>query len=64
MTDPTVRLLLRLPIGLKTKLAEIAEQQHRSLNKQIAFVLERFVKDSASNEVHESPRAKADKRRR
>jgi hypothetical protein len=35
---------LRLPTELKSAVAEIARQEKRSMNTQIVFVLENFVK--------------------
>lgn len=45
MSEPTVRVPLRIPAGLKAKLTELAEREHRSLNKQIEFLLDRCVRD-------------------
>jgi hypothetical protein len=48
MNEPTVRLLLRIPASLKTKLTELAEREHRSLNRQIEFMLDRAIREKAS----------------
>ena len=54
MSEPKVRLLLRIPGSLKAKLAELAEREHRSLNGQIEFLLDRSVREKAPNEPRRS----------
>jgi hypothetical protein len=54
MSEPTVRLLLRIPASLKAKLAELAEQEHRSLNRQIEFLLDRSIQHKTANESRRS----------
>ena len=51
MSEPTVRVPLRIPASLKAKLTELAEREHRSLNKQIEFLLDRCIRDDAKEEV-------------
>jgi len=58
MTEPIVRLPLRIPASLRARLAELAEREHRSLNKQIEFLLERSIKDEKVRDAHESTRRK------
>jgi hypothetical protein len=60
MNEPTVRLLLRIPASLKTKLAELAEREHRSLNRQIEFILDRFIREKTPKEAVRSPRSKVE----
>jgi hypothetical protein len=43
------RLLIRIPEILKAKLIELASREHRSLNKQIEFILERSLQDTLKN---------------
>ena len=43
MNETKVRLPLRISSSLRDKLAELAEREHRSLNKQIEFVLDRYI---------------------
>jgi len=62
MKEPTVRLLLRIPASLKTKLAELAEREHRSLNRQIEFMLDRFIREKTAKEANRSPRSKVEDR--
>jgi hypothetical protein len=62
MKEPTVRLLLRIPASLKTKLAELAEREHRSLNRQIEFMLDRSIREKAAKEANRSPRSKVEDR--
>jgi hypothetical protein len=64
MNEPTVRLLLRIPASLKTKLAELAEREHRSLNRQIEFILDRALRDKTVNEASRSSRSKIEDRKR
>ena len=45
MPEKRVALLIRIPSGLKMKLTELAKREHRSLNQQIEFLLERSVKE-------------------
>jgi hypothetical protein len=56
MNDATVRLLLRIPASLKSKLAELAKREHRSLNSQIEILLERSVRDQPGDESTQSAR--------
>jgi hypothetical protein len=61
-SQPTVRLLLRIPASLKTKLTELAEREHRSLNRQIEFVLDRYMREKSAKEGNRSSRSKGDDR--
>jgi len=56
MSEQRVRLPLRIPASLKAKLSEIAEREHRSLNKQIEFLLDRCTREGTNGETEESPR--------
>lgn len=40
MTEPRVALLVRVPASLKSRLAEIAQHERRSLSKQVELLLE------------------------
>jgi hypothetical protein len=40
MTEPRVALLVRVPASLKSRLAEIAKHERRSLSKQVELLLE------------------------
>jgi len=64
MSEPTVRLLLRIPASLKAKLAELAEREHRSLNRQIEFLLDRSIREKANSEASESHRSRIEGRKR
>jgi hypothetical protein len=57
MSESRVRVLLRIPAKLKATLTELAEREHRSLNKQIEFLLERSIREENSSETVESERA-------
>jgi hypothetical protein len=56
MSEQRVRLPLRIPISLKAKLTELAERDHRSLNKQIEFLLDRCIREGTNGETEESRR--------
>jgi hypothetical protein len=58
MSEQLVRLPLRVPASLKEKLIELAEREHRSLNKQIEFLLDRCVREGKSSEADGSERAR------
>ena len=64
MSEPTVRVPLRIPASLKAKLAELAEREHRSLNKQIEFLLDRCIRDGVKEQADESPHPKGARTRR
>jgi hypothetical protein len=53
MSEQLVRLPLRIPASLKQKLLELAEREHRSLNKQIEFLLEQCLRERNSHETDE-----------
>jgi hypothetical protein len=59
MSEPRVRVLLRIPAKLKAKLTELAEQEHRSLNKQIEFLLDRCIQEGTSSLTNEWERTKS-----
>jgi hypothetical protein len=59
MSESRVRVLLRIPARLKTKLTELAEREHRSLNKQIEFFLDRCIREVTNDEAEESQRARS-----
>jgi len=40
MSEPRVALLVRVPASLKSRLAEIAKRERRSLSKQVELLLE------------------------
>jgi hypothetical protein len=54
MSESRVRVLLRIPAQLKAKLTELAEREHRSLNKQIEFLLDRCIREGTNGETEES----------
>jgi hypothetical protein len=51
MNEPTVRIMLRIPTSLKAKLTELAEREHRSLNKQIEFILDRSIQGNTVSDA-------------
>ena len=43
MTEARATLLVRVSASLKTRLAEMAERERRSLSKQVELFLERYI---------------------
>ena len=56
MPERSAALLLRIRKGLKDRLADLAKREHRSLNKQIEFILESFLSESSKREANERRR--------
>jgi len=63
MSEPRIRLPLRIPASLRAKLAELAEREHRSLNKQIEFLLERSIGEENARDARETTRRKLEDRK-
>jgi len=60
-----IHLLLRISASLKAKLAVLVEREHRSLNKQIEFLLDRSVREEEKvRETEDSNRQKSERVRR
>ena len=57
-------MLLRIPVKLKVKLTELAEQEHRSLNKQIEYMLEESIQEAIQEKTRESLRIRSEQGRR
>jgi len=55
MSEQKGRVLLRISASLKKRLAEMAEREHRSLNGQIEFLLERAVQEGKAEGDEASP---------
>ncbi len=62
MSETKVRLPLRIPVSLRDKLAELAQREHRSLNKQIEFVLDRYIGNENAGDCH-LQRSKAEQKK-
>ncbi len=56
MPERSTALLLRIRQGLKDRLADLAKHEHRSLNKQIEFILESFLSDLSEHQPDERRR--------
>jgi len=58
MSDATgeerVRLLIRIPAKLKVKIAELAQKQRRSINKQIEFLLDKAIREEGGGDLKRS----------
>lgn len=59
MSESRARVLLRIPAKLKVKLTEFAEREHRSLNKQIEFLLDRCIREWTDGETEELQRTRS-----
>jgi hypothetical protein len=64
MSEPRERVLLRIPASLKAKLSELAERDHRSLNKEIEFLLEQAIREDANEKIRQSQHQKTDHAKR
>jgi hypothetical protein len=53
MSEQKVRLLLRISASLKKKLTEMAEREHRSVNGQIEFLLDKLTREGGRSEGEE-----------
>lgn len=59
--EERVRLLIRIPAKLKSKIAELAQRQRRSINKQIEFLLDKAIRQETGGDLGTSAkRAKHD----
>jgi hypothetical protein len=58
MPERSTALLLRIRQGLKDRLTDLAKHEHRSLNKQIEFILESFLSDLSERQPDERRRKK------
>jgi hypothetical protein len=65
ISESRARVLLRIPASLKARLSQLAAQEHRSLNKQIEFMLECAFQDGVQEGTRESrhPKVEHDKRK-
>ena len=60
MSEQKIRLPLRISASLKAKLTVLAEREHRSLNKQIEFLLDRSIREEEkAHETGDSNRQKS-----
>ncbi|HEY8602180.1 MAG TPA: Arc family DNA-binding protein [Thermomicrobiales bacterium] len=50
----TVRLVLRLPEGVHEAIKAIAEREHRSLNGEIVYILERYAQEERARVEREA----------
>jgi hypothetical protein len=65
MSEQKIRVPLRISASLKARLAVLAEREHRSLNKQIEFMLDRGVRDEEmAQEAGDSNRQKSERVKR
>ena len=55
MGERKVGFLLRIPEGLKRRIVELAKREHRSVNQQIEFLLERSLSKDLMSSVEKGP---------
>lgn len=58
MPERKVALLLRIQQVLKDRLTDLAKHEHRSLNQQIEFLLEKALSDAAKKPLNDLPAGK------
>jgi hypothetical protein len=58
MPERKVALLLRIQQALKDQLTDLAKHEHRSLNQQIEFLLERALSDADKRPPNDPPAGK------
>ena len=56
MPERSTALLLRIRQELKDRLTDLAKREHRSLNKQIEFILESFLSGAFKRRPNERRR--------
>lgn len=56
--EPRATLLVRVSANLKTRLADMAKRERRSLSKQVELLLERYV-DALDQEVSSDSKRKS-----
>jgi hypothetical protein len=62
MPERKVALLLRIQQALKGRLTDLAKHEHRSLNRQIEFLLEKALSDAAEKPQNDQGAKTAPKR--
>jgi hypothetical protein len=60
MQESKVSMLIRIRADLKARLVDLAKREHRSVNQQIEFLLERSFSNPAGNlsDAHQKSGAK------
>ena len=51
MKESKVAVLVRIRSGLKDRLVDLAKREHRSLNRQIEFLLEHSLSTATKNQL-------------
>jgi len=64
MQEPKVAVLVRMRAVLKARIADLARREHRSVNQQIEFLLERSISDADEDSSNEHPTAKTEQKRK
>ncbi len=64
MSEQRIPVLIRIPASLKAKLTALAEREHRSVNRQIEFLLDRGIRDEMKQSSDELALQKSRRRRR
>ena len=63
MEESRTPVLIRIRHSVKARLVQLAKREHRSLNRQIEFLLEHALAKQDSS-LSESPKASHEKRKR
>jgi hypothetical protein len=61
MPERRVALLLRIRQELKDRLAALAKREHRSLNQQIEFILEKVLSEAGERHPDDEIRGRGQK---
>ena len=64
MEKSRVAVLVRIRPTLKARLVDLAKSEHRSLNQQIEFLLERSISSETRNLPKEDPHGKSELNRK
>ncbi len=64
MDESRVAVLVRIQAGLKARLVDLAKREHRSLNQQIEFLLERSLSNTSKNPPNEQQAGKGVEKRK
>ena len=64
MEKSRVAVLVRIRPTLKARLVDLAKAEHRSLNQQIEFLLERSISSETRNLPKEDPHGKSELNRK
>ena len=64
MQEPKVAVLVRMRAVLKARIADLAKREHRSVNQQIEFLLERSIPSAEEVTANAEPTEKTERKRK